>query len=69
MNKTQMVKSAIEEKFGSDIEDLYDYFENNEDVEISYDLWENSICSELELVDIEAEVYYIRKTRSVIISE
>lgn len=64
-----MVKSAIEEKFGSDIEDLYDYFENNEDVEISYDLWENSICSELELVDIEAEVHYIRKTRSVIISE
>lgn len=64
-----MVISAIEEKFGSDIDDLYDYFENNEDVEIAYDLWENSICSELELVDIEAEVYYIRKTRSVTISE
>lgn len=63
MENGEIVLSALQEYTDSDMDELYDFFENNEDVEIAYELWENSSCRDMNLVDIEREIRYLRKTR------
>ena len=69
MNTTEIIIETLDTMFEGDPDELYEYFENNSDTEIAYELWENSSCSDMNLVDLEKEVYYIRKTRTVTISE
>jgi hypothetical protein len=56
------LEEYVEERYDSNIQDL---FENYEDVEIAYELWENTRCSTLNLVDIEQEIRYLRKNRKL----
>lgn len=63
MTTEETVIYSLQEYTNHDIDELYEIFENNEDVEIAFELWENTSCSTLNLLDIESEIRYLRKTR------
>lgn len=63
MTIEEIVIYSLQEYTDNDIDELYDFFENNEDIEIAYELWENTSCRDMNLVDIESEIRYLRTTR------
>lgn len=46
-----------------DQQDISEIFENNEDIEIALEIFENEDCEKYSISDIEREIAYMRKNR------
>lgn len=51
------------------IEDIAEIFDNNSDIEIAMDIYDNIDCGRYDINYIEKEVAYLRKTRAFTIVE
>jgi len=70
LNTDEIVSSSLQTYIDEIYDgDIYELFENYEDIEIAYELWENTQSGELNLVDIETEIRYLRKNQMLHIIE
>lgn len=63
MSIQEVVKKYITNDGNNDNEDISEIFDNNEDIEIALEIWENFCEPDENLVDVEREVAYQRKHR------
>lgn len=64
MNNREIMLKIMTDMFDGDADHLNEYIENNSDIEIAHDLWDNTLCSEMDLSEVESEVECIRKSKS-----
>lgn len=65
MSIQEVVKKYITNDGNNDNEEISEIFDNNEDIEIALEIWENFCEPDENLVDVEREVAYQRKHRNL----
>lgn len=63
MSIQETVIKYITNDGNNDNEEISEIFDNNEDIEIALEIWENFCGPDENLVDVEREVAYQRKYR------